>query len=68
MIIALHVLALLLGLFALMSGVAFFLAGLLPGPSGPWWKQYGWAAFALAASCLLLSYAFTGDAANYLLG
>jgi len=56
---ALAALALLLGLFAGMAGIAFFLAGLLPGPSGPWWKQYGWAAFALAASYYLLTYAFT---------
>lgn len=55
-----HGLALLLGLFALMSGVAFFLAGLLPGRSPSWYVQYGWAAVFLAASMFLLRYAASG--------
>ena len=57
---ALRAVALLLGLFAAMAGAAFFLAGLLPGPSAPWPKQYGWAAFSLTASYYLLSYALSG--------
>jgi len=45
------------GLFMGMSGTAFFLAGLLPGPSAPWWKQYGLAALALASAYYLIRYA-----------
>jgi uncharacterized membrane protein YqjE len=57
---ALRAAALLFGLFAAMSGTAFFLAGLLPGASAAWWKQYGWSAVALTAAFYLLSYAFSG--------
>lgn len=53
-------LALLIGLFAAMAGTAFFLAGLLPGPSAPWWKQYGAAAFALTVAWYALRYALFG--------
>jgi len=66
-IMALHVFALVLGVFAAMSALAFFLVGVLPGRSAPWWKQYGWAAVAFVAAYLLITYAFTGDPARYLL-
>lgn len=52
--VALRMLALLAGSFAAMCAVAFFLAGLLPGPSAPWWKQYGLAAVAFTVACVLL--------------
>lgn len=51
------VLALVAGIFCAFSGIAFFLAGLLPGRSAAWWKQYGSAALALTAAFYLLSYA-----------
>lgn len=54
--VALRVLALLMGSFAAMCAVAFFLAGLLPGPSAPWWKQYGLAAVAFTVAYVLLPY------------
>jgi hypothetical protein len=54
---ALVSLALLAGLFCLMSGVAFFLTGLMPGRSASWYVQYGWAAFALTMAFYLLRFA-----------
>lgn len=58
--IALHTLAMLLGLFALAHGIAYFVVGLLPGRSAPPTKQYAWSATALTASYYLLSYALSG--------
>lgn len=54
---ALVALALMAGLFCALSGIAFFLAGLLPGPSAAWWQQYGGAALALTGAFYLLRYA-----------
>jgi membrane protein implicated in regulation of membrane protease activity len=54
---ALHAAALLAGLFALMSGIGFFFAGIMPGASAPWWKQGGSAALSLCAAFYLLRYA-----------
>lgn len=50
-------LALLAGLFCLMSGVAFFLVGVMPVRSAPWYVQYAWAAFALTMAFYLLRFA-----------
>lgn len=52
--------ALVVGLFSLMFGVACFVVGILPGPSAPAWKQYGYAAVSLAAAYYLLPYAVGG--------
>jgi hypothetical protein len=49
-------LALAAGLFCALSGIAFFVAGLSPRPSPPWWHQYGWAALALTGAFYLLRY------------
>lgn len=57
---ALRALAMALGAFCALSGFAFFAAGLMPGPSAAWWKQYGWSAVTLTAAFYLLSYAFGG--------
>lgn len=54
---ALRPLTLLLGLFCAMSGIGMFMAGITPGRSAPWWKQYGASALFLAASYYLLTYA-----------
>lgn len=55
----LHVLALLLGLFSGMCGLAFFIVGVSPGYSAHWAKQYAYAAVALAGSYYFLSFALT---------
>lgn len=57
---ALRALAFAAGLFCGMSGFAFFVVGLLPGKSAPWYKQYGYAAVAITGAFYLLRYAFTG--------
>lgn len=51
--------ALILGLFALMSGVALFIVGLLPMRSAPWWVQYLYAAVFLTIAYFALTYALT---------
>ena len=47
-----------LAIFLAMCGTAFFLAGLLPGKSAPWWKQYGCAAMALTCAYYLFKLVF----------
>lgn len=56
----LRALALFFGLLCLLSGIGFFVAGIAPGPSAPWWKQYMWAAFALTLAYGFLRFALTG--------
>lgn len=58
---ALHAVAFLLGLFAAVSGLNFWIVGVAPGRSAPWWKQNAWAAFFLTVAVYLLVYAFTGS-------
>lgn len=57
MMAVLNALAAVAGLFLLLSGVAFFVVGLLPGNSYAWWKQYTWSALALTGAFYLLRYA-----------
>jgi hypothetical protein len=56
--IVVHVLALLLGLFAAMTSVGLFAAGIMPRASAPWYAQYAWAAFCGVVAFLLIPYAF----------
>lgn len=40
-----------LAIFLTQAGIAFFVVGLAPGRSAPWWKQYG-----CSAACLTCAY------------
>jgi hypothetical protein len=42
-----------LAVWLTLSGVAFFVVGLLPAPSAPWWRQYAFAAVALTCAYYL---------------
>jgi hypothetical protein len=53
----LSALAMVAGLFLLLSGLAFFVVGLMSAKSQPWVVQYGYAAVALTGAFYLLSYA-----------
>jgi len=57
-VIVAHMLALLLGLFSAMAGLGLFAAGIMPGPSGPWYWQYAYAALGMTVAFLLIPYAF----------
>jgi hypothetical protein len=48
---------LMLGLFCGLSGLAFFVVGLAPGRSAPWFKQYAYSAATLTAAFYLIRYA-----------
>lgn len=50
-------LALALGVFLALSGVAFFVVGLLPGKSAWWVKQYAYAAVCLTCAYYLFRWA-----------
>lgn len=56
----LHAFALFFGLLCVLSGIGFFAAGIAPGPSAPWWKQYMWAALGFTLAYGLLRYALVG--------
>ena len=40
-------------IFLAQAGIAFFVVGLMPGKSAPWWKQYGYSAVALTCAYYL---------------
>jgi hypothetical protein len=47
-----------LAIFCTLSGVAFFIAGLAPGKSAPWYIQYAWSAVALTCAYSLFRLIF----------
>lgn len=47
-----------LALFLGQAGIAFFVVGLAPGRSAPWWKQYGYSAVCLTGAYYLLVHVF----------
>lgn len=50
-------LAMVCGLYLLLSGLAFFVVGLLPARSAPWFVQYMYAAVSLTGAYYLLGFA-----------
>jgi hypothetical protein len=51
-------LVLALAIFLTLSGIAFFLAGLMPGKSAPWYAQYAYSAVALTSAYYLFRLIF----------
>lgn len=47
-----------LALFLTMLGIGLFVAGLFPGLSAPWWKQYGYSAVCLTCAYYLFRMIF----------
>lgn len=47
-----------LAIFLTLSGFAFFVVGLAPGRSAPWWKQYGYSAVVLTCAYYLFRLVF----------
>jgi len=54
-----RVICVFLALFLTMSGVAFFVVGLLPARSAPWFVQYAYAAVALTGAYCIFAYALS---------
>lgn len=51
-----------LAVWLTLSGIAFFVVGLLPTPSvPPWWRQYAFAAVALTCAYYLFRLVFGTD-------
>ena len=45
-------------IFLTLSGLAFFVVGLMPGKSAPWYRQYAWSAIALTCAYYLFRLIF----------
>ncbi len=47
-----------LAVWLTLSGLAFFVVGLAPRRSAPWWKQYAWSAVCLTCAYYLFRFVF----------